>query len=210
MTWRAMSAGVALGAALSLASATARAETDDARSGPYTAPAGSDGVYGRFDANLTLDVAAGAELEAGEPRAALKLSADYLSTAGVYGRYSDAFGTAEARPSRVASCGVQLQPLFLPRFAVDLERGPALLDLALDSLSLSAGAYFAQPDGRGFGDERGFETGLGFGLPLAARAQGLWLEARAERRFADRGDNAWLFTLSLAYHALAWSTEARR
>lgn len=169
---------------------------------------GGDGVYGRFDGSLTLGASLGAELEDGEPRGAVKVSAHYLWTAGVYARYSDAFGSNDERPVRVVSLGIDARPVFLPRFARDLEHGPALLDLTLDSVSLNAGAYFAQPVRGAFGDERGFEAGVGFGVPLLAQAQGLWLEARAERRFADRGANAWLFTLSLAYHALAWSTEA--
>lgn len=169
---------------------------------------GADGVYGRFDGSLTLGASAGAELDAGEPRGALKISAHYLWTAGVYGRYSDSFGSASERPLRAVSLGIDARPLFLPRFARDMEHGPALLDLTLDSFSLNAGAYFAQPTGRGFGEDRGFEAGLGFGVPLSGEAAGPWLEARAERRFADRGPNAWLFTLSVAYHAVVWSTEA--
>ncbi len=198
------------GAVLLLGSPARAADEPPARATHVHAPLpGSDGVYGRLDGNLALALSAGAELEAGEPRGALKLSAHYLWTAGVYARYSDAFGSADKRALRVASFGVDVRPLFLPRFALDLQHGPALLDLALDSLSLNAGAYFAQPQRRDFGDERGFETGIGIGLPFFGEARGPWLEARAERRFADRGENAWLFTLSLAYHALAWSTDAK-
>jgi hypothetical protein len=171
---------------------------------------GSDGVYGRLDGSLALGFAAGAELEAGEPRGALRISAHYLWTAGVYARYSDAFGGADSRPERVLSFGVDLRPLFLPRFALDLEQGPALLDLAFDSLSLTAGAYLAEPRAAAFADARGFETGIGLGLPLMAHTKGPWLEARAERRFADRGQNAWLFTLSLSLELLACSTQERR
>lgn len=187
--------------------------TEDAASGVRRVHAplpGSDGVYGRFDGTLALAAAAGAELEGGEARGALKLSAHYLWTAGVYGRYSDAFGHQSERPARVASLGIDVRPLFLPRFALDNEHGPAWLDLALDSFSLNAGAYFAEPNVGDFGDVRGFETGLGFGVPLCGEARGLWLDARAERRFADHGANAWLFTLSVAYHALAWSTDTER
>lgn len=201
---------VSLGSAALLLGSPARAEDD--RPAPATrvhAPSlGSDGVYGRFDGSLALAASAGAELEGGELRGALKLSAHYLWTAGVYARYSDAFGHADERPARVVSFGVDARPLFLPRFARDMERGPALLDLTLDSFSLNAGAYFAQPHGNDFGHARGFETGIGFGVPLLAQAAGPWLEARAERRFADRGESAWLFTLSLAYYATTWSTDA--
>jgi hypothetical protein len=197
------------GFAAVLLGSAARAENDappPARH-EHTPSPGSDGVYGRLDGLVALTASAGAELEAGEPRGALKLSAHYLWTAGVYARYSDAFGGAEQRPLRVASLGVDVRPLFLPRFALDLERGPAFLDLTLDSVSLNAGAYFAKPPGQGFGDERGFEAGLGFGVPLFGEAAGPWLEARAERRFADYGPSAWLFTLSVAYHALVWTTD---
>lgn len=169
---------------------------------------GADGVYGRLDGNLDVGLAGGVELEAGEPRALLRVSGHYLSTAGAYVRYEDGFGSNDRRPLRAAGLGIDLKPLFLPRFALDLEQGPALLDLALDSLSLSAGAYAAQPGSGAFGDERGFDLGLGFGLPLCAEARGLWLEARAERRFADRGDSAWLFTLAVAYHELTLSTDS--
>jgi hypothetical protein len=202
------------GSAALLCASTARA--DEAAYADEAAPAarrvhaplpGYDGVYGRFDGTLALAASAGAELEGGEARGALKLSAHYLWTAGAYVRYSDAFGSEDLRPARVASLGIDVRPLFLPRFALDKEHGPAWLDLALDSFSLSAGAYFAAPRQGDFGDVRGFETGLGLGVPLCGEARGLWLDARAERRFADHGANAWLFTLSLAYHALAWSTD---
>jgi hypothetical protein len=186
---------------------SARAAESDRGRGHVPLP-GYDGVYGRLDGNLAVGASAGAELDAGEARGALRLSLHYLWTAGVYARYSDAFGGADQRAERTASFGIDLRPLFLPRFALDNEQGPALYDLTLDSLSLSAGAYFAEPRHGDFGDERGFETGVGFGVPLFRAAGGLWLEGRAERRFADRGPNAWLFTLALGFHAITWSTDA--
>jgi hypothetical protein len=194
-------------------SAASAAEADADAHPParvYAPLPGSDGVYGRLDGKLALALSAGAELEGGEPRAAFRVSAHYLWTAGVYARYSDAFGTAERRPARALSFGVDLRPLFLPRFGLDLEEGPALVDLTLDSLSLNAGAYFAEPKAAAFGDERGFDLGLGFGLPLFGEAKGLWLDARAERRFADRSASVWLFTLALSYHAITWSTTEPR
>lgn len=200
----------ALAALTAVAAYGAPSAAADAEPRAHVPLPGSDGVYGRFDGNLALAASGGAELEAGEPRAALRLSLHYLWTAGVYARYSDAFGSDGQRPQRAASFGIDLRPLFLPRFALDNERGPALYDLALDSLSLTAGAYFAEPRDRGFGDERGFETGVGLGVPLFGAARGLWLEGRAERRFADRGPDAWLFTLGIGFHAITWSTDADR
>jgi hypothetical protein len=216
MKSRGLSSLLALGFGSVALLCTSAARADEATPTDEAAPArqrvhaplpGFDGVYGRFDGSLALAASAGAELEAGEARGALKLSAHYLWTAGVYARYSDAFGAEDLRPARVASLGIDVRPLFLPRFSLDNEHGPAWLDLALDSFSLNAGAYFAAPHQGDFGDVRGFETGLGFGVPLCGEARGFWLDARAERRFADHGANAWLFTLSVAYHALAWSTD---
>jgi hypothetical protein len=171
---------------------------------------GGDGVYGRFDGSLDFGVSAGVELEDEEPRAVLRISGHYWWTAGAYLRYSDGFGGNDRRPLRVLSTGIDLRPLFLPRFALDLQQGPAFVDLLLDSLSLSAGAYLARPDDAAFADERGFDLGVGGGVPLLAEASGPWLEARAERRFADRADGAWLFTLSVAYRTLILPTEPDR
>jgi hypothetical protein len=168
---------------------------------------GSDGVYGRLDGSLGMALGAGAELEADEPRVAVRLAGHYLWTAGAYLRYSDAFGIEGERPLRALSFGVDVRPLFLPRFALDAEQGPALLDLTLDSLSLTSGAYFAEPRGGPFGGERGFELGIGLGVPLVAEARGPWLEVRAERRFADEADSAWLFSVFLSWHAFTWTTE---
>jgi hypothetical protein len=202
------SVALVCGLGLLPAAAAAEGRTEPAR---LHAPSpGSDGVYGRLDGSLALALSAGAELEAGEPRAALRLGGHYLWTAGAYLRYSDAFGSNGERPERVLSLGIDLRPLFLPRFALDAEHGPALLDLGLDSLSLTSGAYFAQPRGAGFGSERGFELGLGLGLPLLAGAAGPWLEARAERRFADDARDSWLLSAFFSWHALTWTTEPAR
>jgi hypothetical protein len=195
---------------LSCSAARSAAAQEHSQAQPLHAPSpGSDGVYGRLDGSIDLGVAPGVELEAGEPRAVLRASGHFLSTAGVYLRYEDGFSSNDERPARAVSFGIDVRPLFLPRFALDLEQGPALLDLTLDSLSLNAGAYFAEPQRDSFGHERGFDLGVGFGVPLCGEARGLWLEARAERRFADHGEHAWLLSVGLAYHALILSTDSR-
>lgn len=201
-------ASLLLGLVCCSAARPAAAEPGDVEP-PHAPSPGYDGVYGRLDGSVNLGLGAGAELEAGEPRAALRASGHFLSTAGVYLRYEDGFGSNHERPMRAVSFGIDVRPLFLPRFALDLQQGPALLDLTLDSLSLNAGAYFAQPQADSFGRERGFDLGLGFGVPLCGQAKGLWLEARAERRFADRGEHAWLLSLALAYHTFILSTDSR-
>lgn len=197
-------------ALLTFLAALARADDGAAAERVHAPLPGSDGVYERLDGSLTLSGGLGAELEAGEPRAQLRLAAHYLWTAGVYARYADAFGSADERPERVASFGLDLRPLFLPRFGLDYEQGPALLDLTLDSLSLTAGTYFASTvrhELEAARRPRGFEAGLGLSVPLCGSARGLWLDARAERRFADHGPSAWLFTLGLSFHAVTWTTD---
>lgn len=201
--------GAAAGALLALLSAHGAVAAESEPPGRIHAPLpGSDGVYGRLDGSLTMALAAGAELESGELGGSLRLSGHYLWTAGAYVHYSDAFGGGEHRSARALSFGVDVRPLFLPRFALDSEHGPALFDLALDSLSLSGGAYFVAPHAASFGDDRGFELGLGLGVPLFAEAEGPWLSFRAERRFADVGQSVWLFSLELGWHELILSTES--
>jgi hypothetical protein len=197
-----------VGLALFGASLPALAEDDRHRHAPLP---GHDGVYGRMDGSLAWAVALGSELDDGEARASLRTSAHYLWVAGGYLRYAEGFGSGSERPLRAASLGVDLRPLFLPRFSQNWEQGPAILDLTIDSLSLSAGAYFAQPRAGSFGDERGFELGLGLGVPLRAQAAGPWLHLRAERRIADDGhDDAWLFSLLLSLEGFSLSTDATR
>lgn len=186
----------------------AHAESAAHAAPPHAPLPGSDGVYGRFDGDLALAAALGVELEDAEPRGALRASAHYLWTAGAYLRYADAFGSAGPRPARVLSLGVDLRPLFLPRFALDYSQGPALLDLTLDSLSLTGGGYLGQFAGDSFGAERGFEAGIGLGMPLLGQAKGPWLEARAERRWPDDGQPAWLFSVLVSLHTLTLTSDA--
>jgi len=199
----------ALGLALPALTVAVSARAAEKESSPPHAPLpGSDGVYGRFDGRLELALAAGGEIEAGHGRASLRLSAHYLSTAGAYVRYADAFAAHDDFSRRLVSIGIDLKPLFLPRFARDYERGPATLDLLLDSISLNAGAYFAGRRTSGSERERGFEAGLGLGLPLCGHVRGLWLEARGERRFADHGASDWVVSAYLSWHAFTWTTDS--
>src|SRR3954462_7673962 len=93
-----------------------------------------DGVYDRFDGDLDLGLGLGAELgSAGRVAPALRASAHYFSIAGVY--FSGRIKTGEGSAPSLFGAGVDLRPLFVPRWAKGYETGPALLDLTLDSLS---------------------------------------------------------------------------
>jgi hypothetical protein len=163
---------------------------------PHDEPSTGDGVYGRFDGDLWLTLGAGAELSHGV-RPAVQARALYYHTAGLSLGYADAFdGSAFVR--RDGWLNVELRPLFLVRWALDLEFQKPLLDLTLDSLALGAGMFVAERGGGG--TTTGVELSAGFGVPLFAKAQGLWLEARGFLRptlsDASRG-----VLLSLSYYA---------
>jgi hypothetical protein len=144
----------------------------------------ADGVYGRFDGDLDVGLALGLEADDDANRGVARVSAHYFSMIGVYTTYSDALGE-DARLERFFAAGVDLRPAFVPRWSRDMQHGPGVLDLALDSISLGLGVWWAKPEARDFGDARGFETSLGMGLPLLGAASGLWLEARGMLRWAD-------------------------
>lgn len=147
-------------------------------SGVSPATGSGDGVYGRFDGDV--DWGLGVGIRSGAPGVGpnARLSAHFLSTVGL---------TVEAtwpllyeRKWSLATA-VDLRPLFLPRWALDLEQGPAFLDLMLDSISVSGGPVFhpLDPVGVGFGVE------AGFGIPLSSHAQGWWLHVRGSSRWVD-------------------------
>ena len=48
---------------------------------------------------------------------------------------------------------------------------------------------------------RGFEAGLGFGLPLSASAAGPWLETRGVLRYPDAGAGEQAVFIALSWHA---------
>ncbi len=168
-----------------------------------SAPAvAADGVYDRLDGDVALALGAGAELSEQNAGALVRAAAHYFYTAGVTLTYSRALEDAAPRHSIVA--GVDVRPLFLPRWSQDWERGPALLDLTVDSLSLGVGA-FKRWDERFLStpSDSGLEVSLGFGVPLTASAAGPWLELRGLRRAVlgrSNRDNSWAGTFTLSWH----------
>lgn len=154
-----------------------------------TEPARSsgDGVYGRFNGDMDLGLALGGEADRGGARGAARLDLHYFSMAGVYVGGSNALGSEPGATRRMLSLGVDLRPGFVPRWAKGMQRGPAFVDLFVDSIALGVGAFWSQPAHGSFGDRRGFEASLGFGLPLTGRAPGPWIETRGLLRWADPG-----------------------
>jgi hypothetical protein len=147
-----------------------------------------DGGYGRFAGDLDLGLMLGAEVAPETERASARFSLHYFSMAGLAVGYADALGS-ESPSARCLSLTVDLRPLFIPRWSNDLTRGPAFVDLLVDSFSIGAGVFWDQPPQRGFGSRRGFEGSVGLGIPLAARASGPWFEGRALARWPSmRGE----------------------
>jgi hypothetical protein len=147
---------------------------------PMSDKYGSDGVYDRFDGDVTFALGLGAEIGNGA-RGAILSRALYYYTAGLFFGYADALGS-DTDLRRVLFVGTEVRPLFLPRWSLDMQVGLPLIDLALDSLAVSAGAYWGQPRDGAFADAAGFEGAIGFGIPLLGTSQGPWLEARGTYR----------------------------
>jgi hypothetical protein len=140
-------------------------------------------VYGRLGGNTDASLKLGGLISHSRLSASVGASAHYYSLLGITGDYSESL--ADDAGQRLSfSVGSELRPLFLPRWLLGKQSGPAWLDLALDSICVGFGAYFskvAAPDE----DTRGVWMSLGMGLPVIGRASGPWLELRALRRWPD-------------------------
>ncbi|MFO0555441.1 MAG: hypothetical protein U0271_44095 [Polyangiaceae bacterium] len=154
--------------------------------GRFAAAEETDGSYGRIEGDLLMVGSVGCAIADGGPELESHVSLLYLSTAGLYARYVETFGNDAAPFSRVLGLGVELRPLFLGRFAKDLEHGPAVFDLFLDSLSLFVGATWRAARSTGFDTEPGLELGVGLETPLMGRASGPYLGVLALARFHPR------------------------
>lgn len=148
---------------------------------------GADGVYGRFESPFELGLHAGANADADGSAFAARASLHYFSMAGVYAGYDDALGGGALAGSKIVSFGVDARPAFIPRWSKNWEQGSGFLDLTIDSISLGVGAYYRTPRDGAFGEHRGFELSVGFGLPIVGRASGPWLGARGLLRWDEPG-----------------------
>lgn len=155
--------------------------------GDRTETGGADGVYGRFDGLLDVGLHAGAELGGDAAAGAVRASVHYFSMAGIYAAYADALGQGSAGSARTLGFGVDLRPAFVPRWSKGMQGTSGLLDLTVDSISLALGGYFREPAGQAFGERRGLELSLGFGVPLVGTAEGPWIGARGSLRWDDPG-----------------------
>jgi hypothetical protein len=153
------------------------------------APSTDDGSYGRFDGDMAFALEVGVhEAFPGETMAG-RLTTMYLHSAGTYVQYNESFGLARQDLGRSIAGGIEIRPLFMARFGTDLEHGPALLDLFVDSLGIGLGLYAAalSPDvcsDSGLDCWRmGLELGVGVELPLLGHADGPFVGLRGAWRW---------------------------
>lgn len=137
---------------------------------------GDDGVYGRFDGDISFSLGAGVEFD-GNTRAALIGRVLYYHSIGLAAGYADGLGSS-GLPKRVGFAGMELRPLFLPRWSKSLEKGGAFWDLTLDSVALGVAGYASAPTREHAQARGGVQLSLGASVPLFGEADGLWLEAR--------------------------------
>lgn len=168
----------------------------------------ADGAYGRIGGDGALQLDVGGGLDDGRVSAVGGLAVRYLQTAGAYSTWVLRPREDEGQPW-TASFGVELRPLFLPRFLKNMETGPATMDLMIDSLSLRLGVVTGSADSLGH-DTLGFEAALGFGVPLCSEATGLWLSTAGTMRWSharmggssSTHEPAFLWTLTLGWQQI--------
>jgi len=151
------------------------------------ARAQEDGVYGRLDGDVLLVGEAGCAVADGGPSLLAGARALYLSTAGAYARYIEGFDRASLATDRSIAVGIEMRPLFLARFAQDWERGPAHLDLLLDSFAIDVGGFMWSPPGGALRTIPGLEVAAGFEVPFLPEATGPRLGAMGALR-VSHGD----------------------
>ncbi len=146
---------------------------------------GVDGSYGRVEGDLLFNGSLGVTLGAGGAGFDTHVGLLYLSTAGIYGRYAESFGNEAAAFDRLFATGIELRPVFLGRYALDLERGPAHLDLFLDSFALLLGATFNDPIGPESTVVPGLEFGVSLEFPILPSASGPYVGVLGLLRTTD-------------------------
>ena len=170
----------------------------------------ADGSYGRIEGDLLFVGEAGCAVTTKGPQLETHVGLMYLSTAGPYFRYVESFGDDDAAFDRVLAAGLELRPLFLGRYALDLAQGPPHLDLFVDSFALIVGAQWEAPLGREMEGRPGLELGASIEVPILPSASGPYLgllglarfgageiAGTSSRDFLERGSS---LVLTLAWH----------
>ncbi len=156
----------------------------------------ADGVYGRFEGDVSLSAAAGIEVDVRSPapRPMVLTTARFYQAIGLQAGLSQAIDNGD-RMERVGTLGVLVEPLFLVRWSNDDETLRPTWDLFVDSWALHLGAFLAEPRGGNFGETAGLDVGLGAGVPLLGWADGPWLRFRGSLRASPTDSATGVFQL---------------
>jgi hypothetical protein len=142
-----------------------------------------DGAFGRLDGDLLLQLGAGPAFGTGGPALGVDVALLYLGSAGVYAYYTDALGSDAPHVERSIAVGAELRPLFLGRYAKDMETGPPRLDLFVDSLAIGLGAVWDAPHDAGLARHPGLELALSLDFPFFEDATGPFIGVRGALRW---------------------------
>ncbi len=175
-----------------------------------------DGGYGRLEGDLGLSVETGvSETFVGES-IMTRAGVSYLSSIALVGQYNDTFELGVQSLHRSLLVAVEVRPLFLGRWAKDMQRGPAYLDLFVDSLALGLGLYRSWlrpghcPPNSAVCRDDGMELSLGLDMSLLPQADTPFIALRGALRWSLQDRSASLdappiqgmVSLSLGYRHL--------
>jgi hypothetical protein len=169
----------------------------------WAGPSWADGAWGRLEADMAVQGDVGAGVAEGAFSTTSGLAVRYLQTAGAYTTWMVPVED-KADHRLTVSLGVELRPLFLPRLLKHMQGADARLNLWVDSLALRVGAVTA--DRGPFARGQGFETGLGFGVPILPCASGPWVSTSGVWRWPHDAmlahhDHAFVWTVTLGWQA---------
>lgn len=177
--------------------------------------AAEDGVYGRFDGDAMGAIEVGGSYAIAPPASrgpglTARAGFFFVQTVGLTLQYDDRLGSSDV-VARSLLAAVEIRPLFLSRFTQDLERGPAHLDLFVDSFGMAIGAWTSFERPPACLDDcasHGMELSLGAEVPFLPQASSPYLAFRGGLRWAlsdlDAGGApppvTGVLTLTLGYH----------
>ena len=174
----------------------------------WTRPAEADGAYGRLGGDLDVQASAGPSIGHGSALG-VSASALYLVCVGPYAGAEVAL-SEKARVSgggalRSLSTGVEIRPLFIPRFFTASETGRSFFDLLVDSVGGRMGARFFPGS-----PLRAFELSAVVDVPIGTRFSGAFLALSATKILSPRalagqstgGERSFFFGIALGLRGM--------
>ena len=142
--------------------------------------ASADGAWGRIHGDVSIQGDIGIGMDNRKTALAANLATRYLQTAGLYTTWMVPLQHNTTYHYTV-SFGLELRPLFLPRFLTNRQSTSPRLSMTIDSLALRMGVVTA--DNNPYRATPGFETGFSIGIPLLQNVSGPWINASSTWRW---------------------------